>query len=52
MLLARILNIIAIILCGISLLFFESLLIYLSIAFLVASIILWRVKASKESTED
>jgi len=49
---AQILNVIAIIFCGISLMVFIPLLIYISIAFLVASIIFWRVKANKISKEE
>ena len=43
----RILNVIAIILFIISFMLDNALLIYLSIGFLVASIIFWRVKANK-----
>jgi hypothetical protein len=42
---ARILNVIAAIFLVVALFIFEPLLIYLSIAFLAASIIYWRIKA-------
>jgi hypothetical protein len=44
---ARILNVIAAIFLIVALFIFETLLIYLSIAFLAASIIYWRIKASE-----
>ena len=46
---ARILNIIALVLFAGSLLVMIPILIYLSIGFLVASIIYWRVQANKIS---
>jgi len=48
----QVLNLIAIIFCGMSLLLAIPLLIYLSIALLVASMIYWRIKAGKKSREE
>jgi hypothetical protein len=49
---AQILNLIAIIFCAVSLILALPLLIYLSIALLVASMIYWRIMAGRRSREE
>ena len=49
---ARILNIVAIVLFGISIIIFEPLIIYLSIGFLAASMIYWRVVVNKTKRDE
>ena len=49
---AQILNIIGIIFLIVSFIIFEPILIYLSIAFIIASIIYWRMDSNKKSKEE
>jgi hypothetical protein len=46
---ARVLNVTAIIFFAVSMIIFSPVLIYLSIAFLAASIIFWRIAAKRNS---
>lgn len=49
---ARILNIVAIILFGISIIIMNPMIIYLSIGFLAASMIYWRIMVNKTRKND
>lgn len=47
----QILNVIAIVFFGVSVILGSSVLIYISIGCLIASIVYWRIKANKSSRE-
>jgi hypothetical protein len=49
---ARILNLIAIIFCAVSLIIMVPILIYISIGFLVLSIIIWRISAGRKTRQE
>jgi len=49
---AKILNVVAIIFFTVSIIIFEPLIIFLSIGFLAASMIYWRIIANRKSNND
>jgi hypothetical protein len=49
---AKILNVVAIIIFTVSIIIFEPLIIYLSIGFLAASMIYWRIIANRKYNND